>query len=87
MTVRYIDVSDPSYKPGRLLDATSQILGCENDAQLARALGISGPQVWRIRNLENAITDRVMVAIMDRTGWHVTKVRDLMGVPFDNDED
>lgn len=78
-----IDLNSPTYTPGRLLDALMRPLKVRNDSQLARALEMTVPQVWRIRNRRNPITERFMVFVMDRTGWTVAYVRELGGIPFD----
>lgn len=73
----------PDYTPVRLLDAAARALGARNDLQLARALEMDNGMVCRIRHRKQIVTDRLMIDIMDRTGWTIDVVRKLAGMPFD----
>jgi hypothetical protein len=77
------DLSDPSYTPNRLLDRTAEMLHIETDARLALVLECDASLICHIRARRYAISAWLMVQIMDRTGWHITYVRELAGLPYD----
>jgi hypothetical protein len=77
-----MNLTAPTYTPGRLIDAAKDALGAPNDNQLSFVLQVDGGQLHRIRYRKNAVSPGLMVAIMDRTGWPITKVRELAGMPF-----
>lgn len=83
MTLNRIDVNDPNYTPVKLINATASKLGATSECDLAMRLGMSPSQLLRIRRREQPVSNRMMVLIMDHTDWHIQKVRELMGVPFD----
>jgi hypothetical protein len=78
-----IDLHAPSYTPGRLLNHTAAHLRCPCDAQLAHALELNNAILTRVRKRQNPVSDTLIVRIMDRTGWSIQYVRELMGVPFE----
>jgi hypothetical protein len=80
-----VDLSDPSYTPGKLLDEFGFVARAENACQIARALEVDPAVISRILSLQAPVSDGLMVRIMDRTGWSIQYVRQLMGVPFDED--
>jgi hypothetical protein len=77
------DLSDPAYTPVRLLHATAQALGAANDHQLARLLEISPGNLTRIQSRTQPLGARVIVQILDRTGWTMAQLRKLAGIEFD----
>lgn len=80
-----IDLHDPSYTPGKLLDAAARKLGVPNDSQLAIALGIGQAAICRTRKRTLVVSDTLMVRILDRTDWTIRQVRELAGIPFDGE--
>lgn len=77
-----IDMRIPTYSPARLINAVADFLGAKCDSHLAELLGFDPTQIGRVRHRATPITSGIIVAILDRTGWPITKVRELMGVPF-----
>lgn len=73
-----------TYTPGRLIDAASRALGVANDLQLSKALLIDKGQISRMRSRKTPISSGMLISVMDRTGWSLTKLRELAGVPFGN---
>lgn len=77
-----IDLTAPTYTPNRLLNAVIECVGVKNDYQLSILLTFSTAQISRIRNKKDPVSPLLMILIMDHTGWHITRLRELMGVPF-----
>jgi hypothetical protein len=72
-----------TYTPVRLLNEAAFALQANSMYQLARVLEMDNGQLSRVRNRKEAVSDRLMVQIMDRTGWHIQKLREIAGMPYD----
>lgn len=77
------DLTDPSYTPAKLLSETAVLLRAPTDAMLALVLECDRSLLTKIRKRQQVVTPFMMVQIMDRTGWHITEVRRLAGMPYD----
>jgi hypothetical protein len=80
-----IDLTSPSYTPVRLLNEAAFALRARNLQALALRLECDLAQLHRIRYRKTPVTANLLVAIMDRTGWHLQYVRALAGIPFDGE--
>lgn len=78
-----IDLASPDYTPVRLINETAALLRAKSDFHLARILEMDCGQLSRIRNRKAPVSDRFMIDIADRTGWHIEHIRQLAGIPFD----
>ena len=70
-----IDVNDPAYQPGPLLDAITKALKLKNDAALSRELGVAPPVVSKIRNARVALSAQMIIRIHDVTAWSIAQIR------------
>lgn len=77
------DLNDPGYTPGKLLDATAKLLNARSDFDLARRLELDPAAICRTRHRKKPIGAHTIIQILDRTGWTLAHLRELMGVPFD----
>jgi hypothetical protein len=77
-----IDLTDPSYTPARLLNESAFALRAESLLALARRIEFDPARLHRIRYRKAPVNANLLIAIMDRTGWHVQYVRALAGIPF-----
>ncbi|NHZ66020.1 hypothetical protein [Massilia genomosp. 1] len=73
-----IDVNNPSYNVGMLLDAVMAKLGVKNDAALSRELGVSPTNVSNIRNLKVALSAAMMIRIHDVADMSITTIRSFL---------
>lgn len=62
-----------------LLDAMQLILGCRNDAALSRKLGMSPPQISKMRHGTLAVGASFLVRVHEETGLTTSEVRAMMG--------
>jgi hypothetical protein len=85
--VKYLDIDlqSPSYTPERLFDEFAYVARAANRTQIAQALEVHRAMMTRILGRRDALTEGLMVRIMDRTGWSIAYVRELAGIPFDGD--
>ncbi|MFB9246161.1 hypothetical protein [Massilia antarctica] len=76
-----IDVNDPGYNIGQLLDYVTEILGLKNDAALSRELGVAPPLVSKIRHAKIAISAAMMLRIHDTTHLSIQQIRSFLMAP------
>jgi hypothetical protein len=69
-----------SYNPDNLLDQLILQLELDNDAGLARALGVSPPIISRVRHRRNAISAALLLRMHDVSHLTIIELRKLMGV-------
>lgn len=77
------DMTSPTYTPHKLLTAAMIALKARSAHDLARKLEVDAAVMTRVRKRQVRISERLMVGIMDRTGWTIKHVRELAGMPFD----
>lgn len=78
-----IDLQSPSYTPCKLISEACALLGATSEYRLAQVLEVDQAVLTRIRKRRRVISAYLMVQIMDRTGWHITEVRRLAGMPYE----
>jgi hypothetical protein len=72
----------PDYDPDRLLDYVRGFLLLKNDAALSRHLGLTPPQISRVRHRAEVLTPVVMLAILDAVpGMTAHELRARAGLP------
>ncbi|MDQ1818190.1 hypothetical protein RBA41_33330 [Massilia sp. CCM 9210] len=76
-----IDVNNPAYNVGMLLDAVMAKLGVKNDAALSRELGVSPTNVSNIRNVKVALSAAMMIRIHDVADMSITTIRSFLVGP------
>lgn len=74
------EASCASAKIHTLLKEVQLELGCKNDAQLARVLGLNAPDISKMRNRKNPLSCHKMIRISEATGWSIYKIREILGV-------
>lgn len=77
------NLASATYTPGRLLDEVAFVLRADSGAALALLLEVDPAQISRTLNRKAPASDALLVRIMDRTGWRLEYLRELMGVPYD----
>lgn len=77
------DLKSTSYTPSRLINETAWQLGCRNYHSLAFALEMDPAQLCRVRKRTEIVSNKMMIAIADRTGWSIHYIRSLAGMPFE----
>ena len=73
-----IDVNNPAYNVGKLLDTVMAKLGVKNDAALSRELGVSPTIVSNIRNVKVALSAAMMIRIHDVADMSITTIRSFL---------
>lgn len=75
-------LASAEYRPGRLLDEASRRLGARNDSQLARAVGVTVPQMCRVRKRVDVMSPVFILAILDAVpDMTAAEARGLAGLP------
>lgn len=64
-----------TYSPQLFLNKAARVLNCMNDSQLSQALQISQPTISNIRNGRSPISPRVLLRVIEATGWTVEQAR------------
>lgn len=64
-------------KPHALLDALIESEKLVNDARLAGALGVVGPQISKIRHGQVPVSDTIRVAIQRKFRWSLKRIDEL----------
>lgn len=73
-------LDDPNYNPNRLLDTVIAALALKNDAALSRALGVTPPQLSKVRHYRLPVAAELMIQIHEATTFSIAEIRDLMGI-------
>ena len=68
-----------SARIGTLLKTLQEELGCKNDAQLSKVLGITPGQISKLRHRVQPLSHLKMVRIAEATGWSIYKIREILG--------
>lgn len=76
-----IDINDPGYNAGRLLDTVMEKLGAEDDADLSRKLEVGPPVVSKIRNAKVALSAAMMIRIHDAADMSIATIRSFLIAP------
>ncbi|ATQ79277.1 hypothetical protein CR152_32390 (plasmid) [Massilia violaceinigra] len=76
-----IDVNNPAYNVGELLDTVMAKLAVKNDAALSRELGVSPTIVSNIRNVKVALSAAMMIRIHDVADMSITTIRSFLIAP------
>lgn len=69
-----------TYSPQLFLNKVARALNCENDAQLSRALQIAQPTLSNVRNRKYPLTPRVLLRVIEATGWTAAEARAALRV-------
>ncbi len=70
-----------SYNPSALFDDLMTRLHANNDAALARKLGVTSPAICKMRHKKAQITAALLVRAHDITGESLDSLRLLAGIP------
>jgi hypothetical protein len=62
----------------RLIDAVIDEFGLKNDAAFSRLTGINPVMVSKIRNRKSRVSSTQILAIHERTGMPVSRIRELL---------
>jgi transcriptional regulator with XRE-family HTH domain len=73
-------VIDASYQPGRLIDSLLSQLKLKNDAELARFLGVTAPQISKARNRILIVSPGLLLRMHEVTKIPVDTLREMMTV-------
>lgn len=65
----------PVQNSNALLDAVIQKLELRNDIQMARKLGLSAPQVSKLRHQKSRVTGDILLRMYDATGMSIEQLR------------
>lgn len=68
-----------SYDPAPLLDALYAALSVNQDADLAKALGVSRSLVSKLRSKNVVVTAEILLKMHDASGLDIRDLRKLMG--------
>lgn len=80
-STEWIDLTDPTYTPGRLLDEIGQRMQARSDSELSRRLGLSPAITSRIRNKRHPLDPFHYVQMMDALpDLRLYEIRELCGV-------
>ena len=80
--MRDLDLNDVNYQPERLLRRAAIASGASSISDFAVKLGFTPANLSRTINRRQGLSGDLIVAIMDATGWPLSKVRELAGIPF-----
>lgn len=79
---KYYECDEKSRVSGKihdLLDAVMAELGCTNDAQLARVLGLKPPEISKLRHRTVPLSAAKLARIAEGTGWSIYEIREILG--------
>jgi hypothetical protein len=71
--------NNPHYAPENLLDMLQQLLGLENDRQLADRLKVQPPQISKIRWRKTSVSAALLISMHEETNLSLVVLRGLMG--------
>jgi transcriptional regulator with XRE-family HTH domain len=72
------DTNEPTQHPGALLDAVMAHLDLRKDLSLADALGMSRPQISKLRSGVTPINAAHLVRMYDKTGLSIDYLRKIL---------
>lgn len=65
----------------QILMAITADFNLKNDAALAQFLGVTPPQISRIRHGKYNVSSDMILRIYDKTGWSIEKIRSYLEEP------
>lgn len=68
-----------AYDPGRLLDTLTDKLILKSDAALARTLGVSAPNLSKVRSGRVPVSATLLIRMHEMCGLDIAELRTLMG--------
>lgn len=71
----------PEYKPSALLDEVARRMKAYSDSRLSRALGLTPPQICKLRKKLLPLNGDMLVRIFDLAGIPVDEQREIAGIP------
>jgi plasmid maintenance system antidote protein VapI len=77
-------LDDPEYRPDFLIGDLLQFFNVGNHNQLAACLDLDPAQICRVLKKKELIGARMIVRILDHTGWTIIDLRERTGMPFVN---
>lgn len=77
----YPILNDPNYMPHRLINDVGFFLKVNSMQAIARELSFDAGQLSRVRAKKEVISERLLIRILDKTGWTLQYVRERAGLP------
>ena len=74
-----IQLDEPKYQPGKLLDGMQERLGAKNDAELSRMLHVAPPIISKIRHHRAPVSSSILLRMHEESHLDIRDLQEMMG--------